>query len=106
MTAQKQSWPSFASTVSVLSIMLYCAGFLRVELELNEQKKRINALENGAETAKPLSMNAKLENAIKINVPGKFVFSLVTYNIYSNEKLYIENCMLLPNKRLFILRIG
>ena len=76
MTAQKQSWPSFASIISVLSIMLYCAGFLRVELELNDQKKRINALENDAETAKPLSMNAKLANAIK-NVPGKFVFSLV-----------------------------
>ena len=31
--------------------MFYCAGFLRVELELNEQKKRINALENNEETS-------------------------------------------------------
>ena len=29
--------------------MFYCAGFLRVELELNEQKKRINDLENNEE---------------------------------------------------------
>ena len=78
MTAQKQSWPSFASIISALSIMLYCAGFLRVKLELNEQKKRINVLENfAAQTAKPLSDNAKLANVIK-NVPGKYVFSLVT----------------------------
>ena len=77
MTAQKQTWPSVASIISVLSIMLYCAGFFRVELELNEQKKRINALENiVAETAKPLSINGNA-NTIK-NVPGKFVFSLVT----------------------------
>ena len=41
--------PSFASILSVLSILFYCAGFLRVELELHEQKKRINALENNAE---------------------------------------------------------
>ena len=41
--------PSFVSILSVLSIVFYCAGFLRVELELHEQKKRINALENNAE---------------------------------------------------------
>ena len=50
MASQKQSLPSFASILSVLSIVFYCAGFLRVELELNEQKKRINALENNEET--------------------------------------------------------
>ena len=47
MASQKQSLPSFASILSVLSIVFYCAGFLRVELlELNEQRKRINDLEN------------------------------------------------------------
>ena len=50
MASQKQSLPSFTSILSVLSIVFYCAGFLRVELELNEQKKRINALENNEET--------------------------------------------------------
>ena len=50
MITQKQSLPSFSSFLSVLSIFFYCAGFLRVELELNEQKKRINALENNAKT--------------------------------------------------------
>ena len=46
MASQKKSLPSFASILSVLSIVFYCACFLRVELELNEQTKRINALEN------------------------------------------------------------
>lgn len=46
MTAQKQSLPSFPSIISVLSIVLYCAGFIRVELELNQQKERITNLEN------------------------------------------------------------
>ena len=57
MAVQKQNIPSFASIISVLSIVFYCAGFLRVELELHEQKKRINALESVSE-AKSSSDNA------------------------------------------------
>ena len=74
MTAQKQNLPSFASIVSVLSIVLYCAGFLRVELELNEQKTRINALENVAETNPP----SNDPNVIKLikDAHGKFVVVL------------------------------
>ena len=53
MPSPKQSLPSFASILSVLSIVFYCAGFLRVELELNEQKKRINDLENNEENTPP-----------------------------------------------------
>ena len=53
MASQKQSLPSFASILSVLSIVFYCVGFLRVELELNEQKKRINDLENNKENNPP-----------------------------------------------------
>ena len=49
MASQRQTLPSFTSILSVLSIVFYCAGFLRVELELNEQKKRINDLEDNRE---------------------------------------------------------
>ncbi|XP_078376290.1 uncharacterized protein LOC144659675 [Oculina patagonica] len=66
MAVQKQTMPSFASIISVLSIMFYCAGFLRVELELNEHKKRINALESVAQ-AKPLSNDPEI---IKNASPG------------------------------------
>ena len=48
MAAHNQRMPSFVSILSVVSFVFYCAGFLRVELELHEQKKRINALENNA----------------------------------------------------------
>ena len=53
MTSQKQHFPSFATTVSALGILLYCIGFSRIELELNNQKKRLNALENKPETKPP-----------------------------------------------------
>jgi len=46
MAVQKQSTPSFALITSVLSIVFYCVGFIRLEVELNEQKNRINVLEN------------------------------------------------------------
>ena len=72
---QKQTLPSFSSIISVLSIVFYCVGFLRVELEINEQKNRINALENVAE-AKPKSDDADMK--IK-NAPGELV--LIKYEL-------------------------
>ena len=66
---QKQSLPSFSSIISVLSIVFYCVGFIRVELEMNEQKNRINALENVAESKqKSNDAHMKIKNA-----PGKLV---------------------------------
>ena len=50
MTTPKQRFPSFANTISALGIVLYCVGFLRVELELNNHKKRLNSLENVAKS--------------------------------------------------------
>ena len=67
MTVTKQNFPSFASIFIVLSIMLYCLGFLRVELELNENKKRLNALEN---VANPPSNSSDVSELIT-NAPGK-----------------------------------
>jgi len=47
--------------------VFYCVGFIRVELEMNEQKNRINALENVAD-AKPKSNVADMKTK---NAPGK-----------------------------------
>ena len=77
MACQKQSLPSFASILSVLSTAFYCTGFLRVELELNEQKKRINALENNQEN-KPRDVPNR-DKLIK-NTHGKsfqFLFNIL-----------------------------
>jgi len=71
MAVQKQNMPSFASVISVLSVVFYCAGFIRVELELHDHKKRINALESIAETKSP-SDDAEMK--IIKNAPGKCTF--------------------------------
>ena len=78
MVVQKQSMPSYASIISVLSIVFYCAGFLRVELELHEQRERINALASVAE-GKPPS-NREDMKIIK-NTPGKLMLSKQRFSI-------------------------
>ena len=74
MASQKQRLPSFTSILSVLSIVFYCAGFLRVELELNEQKKRINALENNEETTPSDVPNLKYNQLAKKTRGKSFLF--------------------------------
>ena len=74
--ATQNRMPSFATILSVLSIVLYCAGFVRVELELNDQQKRINALENVVDTKPPPPQPTNKPTLSKRanNAPGKFVF--------------------------------
>ena len=77
MTSQKQHFPSFVTTISALGILLYCVGFLRVELELNNQKKRLNALENNPET-KPPSGDPNIVKIIK-DARGMYMVFLLSY---------------------------
>ena len=79
MAVQKQSFPSFASIISVLSIVFYCVGFIRVELELNQHKKRLNDLESFAQT-KPPSKDSDVK--VINNAPGKFVFKKIQSTSY------------------------
>ena len=51
MVAEK-SGPSFASILTILSIVMYTGGFLRIELEFNKQKDKINQLESVVESMK------------------------------------------------------
>lgn len=73
MTAHKQKWPCFSWILSVLSIVFYCAGFLKVELELNEYVKRINLLAESVEETELLANILDLVvMARKITPHGKF----------------------------------
>ena len=51
MVAEK-SGPSFASILSIVSIVTYIGGFVRMELEFNKQKDKINQLESVVESMK------------------------------------------------------
>ena len=83
--------PSFASIISVLSVVFYYVGFLRVELELHEQKKRINALESVVEVKS--QPNEAYMKIIK-NARGKYVLTnpelkgYVILMIYSHQNCF------------------
>ena len=49
MVAQ-EGGPSFASILTILSIVVYTCGFLRIEVEFNKQKDKINELEKVVES--------------------------------------------------------
>ena len=51
MVAQ-ESGPSFASILTILSIVVYTGGFLQIEVEFNKQKDKINELEKNVESIK------------------------------------------------------
>ena len=80
MADKKQSSPSFATIISVLSILLYCAGFLRVVLELKDQKRRISALENVAET-RPSTNEPNLAKHTQ-NLPGTSCSQHIKFSVY------------------------
>ena len=73
--------------------MFYCAGFLRVELELNEQKKRINTLESVGEAKTNFNILDLVTRSKEIT-PGKFLIeNTESYNfpLRSFEALIIKN---------------
>ena len=69
MTSHKQNFPSIASIISLVSIVFYCAGFMRVEFQLSEHKQKINALEQVTET-QPTTSGRSFNEASR-NSPGK-----------------------------------
>ena len=73
MNVQQQSAPSFATMISILSVLFYCVGFFRVQLELNEHKQRINVLESIVESTTPPPPSNPNIKLIK-DAPGKSPF--------------------------------
>ena len=86
MTVQKQSTPSFALITSLLSIVFYCAGFIRLEMELHEQKNRMNALESV--TMKVKSPSDPPDTELLKNAPGTSEqFTKVNYQCFNDNDL-------------------
>ena len=52
MKAQTQRSCSNLSIIAIASILFYCAGFLRIEIELSNHRKKITALEDFVDAMK------------------------------------------------------
>lgn len=69
---KKSSTVSLSVIISVLSVLFYCAGFVRVELLLNEQQKKIIQLEDVVEGLKTTANDGEA-NLSKNTINGRFV---------------------------------
>ena len=93
MTSQKQKLPSCASILSVLSIVFYCAGFLRIELELNEQKKRIQALKSIEESKSHtniLDLVTKSEEITSGKFDKKYLKMQISFEVSMRCKIHLR----------------
>ena len=97
--------PSFATIISALSIVFYCAGFLRVELEIHEQKKIINALESVVEAKAPSNnIDMKIiKNAVSESYPSSKRLRDKTSSKRSCSTMFRSrrNPEVIPGKALF-----
>ena len=62
--AAEKSGPSFASILTIASIVIYTGGFVRIELEFNKQKDKIHQLESAVESMK--TSNDDIAQGIKL----------------------------------------
>ena len=51
----ERSGPSFASILTIVSIVIYTAGLVRIEVKFNKQKEKIHELERVVESMKKTS---------------------------------------------------
>ena len=68
MVAEK-SGPSFASILTIVSIVIYTGGLIRIEVKFNKQKEKIHELESVVELMK--SSNNDIARGKLVAVVGK-----------------------------------
>ena len=91
MIIEKRSPFSLSSIISVASILFYCVGFIRVELEMNVQKKRISALEIESVADQTKRPSNDPHKKFMKNAPGKFPFYRNTYILNLNGKCSFDD---------------
>ncbi|XP_015747769.1 PREDICTED: collectin-12-like [Acropora digitifera] len=79
MVAEK-SGPSFASILTIASIVMYTGGFVRIELEFNKQKDKIHQLESAVESMKTSNDDIAQVNTILRNRRSDYSINNKTEN--------------------------
>ncbi len=72
---QSRSTSLFSSAgtiISIVSVLLYCAGFLRVDVKLNDHEKRISEMEELLKVKIPPAVTASKQD-LATSLAGKFV---------------------------------
>ncbi|XP_015756457.1 PREDICTED: uncharacterized protein LOC107335917 [Acropora digitifera] len=89
--AAEKSGPSFASILIILSIVMYTGGFLRIELEFNKQKDKINQLESVVESMKTSNSDDIAQvNTILRNRRSDYSMNNKTENKHTADQRFIS----------------
>ncbi|XP_044170355.1 uncharacterized protein LOC122947345 [Acropora millepora] len=87
MVAEK-SGPSFASILTIASIVMYTGGFVRIELEFNKQKDKIHQLESAVESMKTSNDDIAQVNTILRNRRSDYSMNNKTENKRTSHETF------------------
>ena len=98
MGAEK-SGPSFTSILTIVSIVIYTGGLVRIELKFNKQKEKIHELESVVESMKTSNNDVARGKLVAVVAKTKQIISKIICSL-SRWKLRIVFESTLSNKRL------
>ena len=87
---KKRRFVSPGTVISVLAVFLYCAGFIRTELKLEKQNKRIETLE------KSLADRGRPHSQQKTMMHGELLHFIFVAFCKANLKIFFFTANLLP----------
>ena len=101
----KSAFTSTGTLISVVSVLIYCAGFVRVEIKLNEQGERMSEMEKLLRVKGPSSSEVKSSKKDPtMDLTGKNFFDtilrLCLYIIKVATQLPFFSCVCLPPRNI------
>ena len=101
----KSAFTSTGTLISVVSVLIYCAGFVRVEIKLNEQEERMSEMEKLLRVKGPSSSEVKSSKKDPtMDLTGKNFFAtilrLCLHIIKVATQLLLFSCVCLPPRNI------
>ena len=77
----ERSGPSFASILTIVSIVIYTGGLVRIELKFNKQKEKINELESVVESMKTSNNDVARGKLVAVIAKTKQIINKIIYSL-------------------------
>ncbi|XP_029210845.2 basement membrane-specific heparan sulfate proteoglycan core protein-like [Acropora millepora] len=87
----KKSGPSFASILTIVSIVIYTGGLVRIEMKFNNQKERIHELESVVESMKTSNNDVARVYTILRNRRSDYSMSNKTENKHKPDERFTSD---------------
>ena len=81
MVAEK-SGPSFASILTIVSIVIYTGGLVRIEVKFNKQKEKIHELESFVESMKTSNNDVARGKLVAVVGKTKQIINKIIYSVF------------------------